>query len=322
MERFFFASGLFLSLLLASAGPAGAQGPEPDTTDWRTYFPLEVGNAWQYLGQESVPPDGHLADILSGWRVEADTTVGGTDYFVLRSCWFELGTPVSCPDVTLVRYDLPDAMIVARNPDTGEDAWWYPIPCDLDAPFNAPQVDCRGPGTGGGAWYTYGYGYDQTVVVPPDTLRGMTVKGFSDGGISGYDLAAGLGFTAYESTELPFFRNLIYADVGGQEVGTSAFVFPTAAEPAPEADGADLALAVVPNPARGHATLAFRLPVPSEVAVALFDPLGRRVRVTAPRRLGAGAQRIALDLGALPPGVYVARLTTESGSAARKVTVR
>ncbi len=46
--------GSFIALLLIGATPLRAQEPVPDTTDWRTYFPLEVGNEWQYRSLECV----------------------------------------------------------------------------------------------------------------------------------------------------------------------------------------------------------------------------------------------------------------------------
>jgi hypothetical protein len=45
-----------LALVLPLATPAAAQEPEPDTTDWHRYLPLEVGNAWQYRVEQVVFP--------------------------------------------------------------------------------------------------------------------------------------------------------------------------------------------------------------------------------------------------------------------------
>ena len=75
---------------------------------------------------------------------------------------------------------------------------------------------------------------------------------------------------------------------------------------APAPDG-PAALRAFPNPTTGAATLAFDLRTPAEVEVVVVDVLGREVaRVRADGR--AGANRVALALGDVPAGVYVARL--------------
>lgn len=320
MKDCFFAKSILLALLLAGTGRAGAQDPVPDTTDWRTYFPLEVGNEWQYKRREQLMGGG-LGVVLKGWRVEGDTTVAGVDYFILRSCYFDEGQPVSCPDRKLIRYAPAHAMLVTSDAFTGEEWWWSAIPCRLDAPFDAPLVECTGPGTENTFFFTGG-GYGQTAVVPPDTLRGVTLKAFASPVMYGYVLTAGIGLTEYDDELGPEPRRLIYARVGSREVGEPAFAFPTATEPPPDAAGSGLAVEVVPNPARGRAALVFRLRTPEAVAVTVFDPLGRRVHSTLPLRLGSGEQRIALDLNALVSGVYVVRLTAGSDVAVRKITVR
>lgn len=75
--------------------------------------------------------------------------------------------------------------------------------------------------------------------------------------------------------------------------------------PAPEES---IGLRVWPNPTAGGATLAYDLVAPAQVELAVFDVLGREVaRLDADGE--AGPHRVALDAGALPAGVYVARLS-------------
>lgn len=64
------------------------------------------------------------------------------------------------------------------------------------------------------------------------------------------------------------------------------------------------------HPVRGpHVLLGFRLASPATARLELFDTTGRRVR-QIDRELPAGGHEIAMDVRAVAPGVYHARLTT------------
>jgi hypothetical protein len=78
---------------------------------------------------------------------------------------------------------------------------------------------------------------------------------------------------------------------------------------------------VSPNPASGQAALAFALPDADEVRVSLYDVLGRAVAAVGAGRLEAGPHRLGLDLSALPPGVYVWRLTAGGHVESGRLTV-
>ncbi len=82
---------------------------------------------------------------------------------------------------------------------------------------------------------------------------------------------------------------------------------------------AALALAVRPNPSAGEPVLSYTLAAEVDVRLAVVDALGREVAVVASGRQGAGAHTAAV--GALPPGVYAARLVTGAGAASVRFTV-
>lgn len=67
-----------------------------------------------------------------------------------------------------------------------------------------------------------------------------------------------------------------------------------------------------PNPAVRHVTLRFMLPRADRARLEVFALGGERVAVLADGGLPAGAHSCALDLGALSPGVYHARLVVGS----------
>jgi hypothetical protein len=75
-----------------------------------------------------------------------------------------------------------------------------------------------------------------------------------------------------------------------------------------------------PNPARAATTVAFSVPAACEAALAFYDLAGRRV---ASRTVSAkaGANDVAVDVSALPPGVYTYRLEAGGEVAARRMVV-
>ena len=79
---------------------------------------------------------------------------------------------------------------------------------------------------------------------------------------------------------------------------------------------------VGPNPTRGAAQVRFALGTAATVGVEVFDVLGRRVATVAPRPFGPGeGHRVGLDLGAVAPGLYVARVTAGDQAQAVRFTV-
>ena len=76
-----------------------------------------------------------------------------------------------------------------------------------------------------------------------------------------------------------------------------------------------------PNPTSGAATLRLRLAEPADVAVVVFDALGRRVGETPARPMAAGDQTLNVDLP-VAPGLYVLEVSVgDGGPVTRRVTV-
>ncbi|HLA62884.1 MAG TPA: M12 family metallo-peptidase [Rhodothermales bacterium] len=79
--------------------------------------------------------------------------------------------------------------------------------------------------------------------------------------------------------------------------------------------------APAPSPARGVATLAYRLPEAADVRLEVFDVTGRRVATLVDGRVAAGAHRATLDASTLAPGVYVVRMRAGAFVSVQRVTV-
>lgn len=71
-------------------------------------------------------------------------------------------------------------------------------------------------------------------------------------------------------------------------------------------------LACAPNPVRGAAELAFRMPQAAQAKISVFDVTGRRLATIFDGLAPAGETRVTWDAGTTAPGLYFAKL--ESGS--------
>lgn len=135
-----------------------------------------------------------------------------------------------------------------------------------------------------------------------------------------------LTLVAQQSTTAPVsveLSSLRASTQGGGQVGlpsgAAKLVSPsTGASPPERAFALD---PIAPNPVWADATLRYTLDASAPVRLALYDVLGREVRVWVDKRQSAGAHDVAVDASTLSPGVYFVRLSTGSDTATRKLTV-
>jgi hypothetical protein len=286
----------------------------PDTTAAPRYFPLAVGNVWEYGGTSQSPAE--FATVTERHHVLSGVD-GQPGHFVVetfrRRQWGPNPGQISTSTATAVwHFDAATSRVIGGG---------TPTPC-LDAPFG--EVDVCGERA-----YTVSGGYGQTVSVGASSLvtsaKTFVYNPTIPTGFYGEEarFAAGLGrtfFSSVQQTGPDQYRTestLRYAFVGGVAYGTAQF--PVAAEDAP--DGAALALRLGPNPARGAAEVRFSLDAPCSVRLAVYDALGREVAVLAEGPRGAGPHEVALDAGRLAPGAYVLRLEAGARSVTRRVSV-
>jgi hypothetical protein len=78
---------------------------------------------------------------------------------------------------------------------------------------------------------------------------------------------------------------------------------------------------VFPNPARSDVTVRYEIPRKTEVTIALYDVLGRRVATGLNRSQDAGRTQTTISVSGLSSGVYFVRLRTESAVTTRKLVV-
>lgn len=282
-------------LCLATA--VAAQTPDP--TPPAAYYPLQVGNVWEY--EQCRWRVGHSCSNVGIVRqtIVRDTTIADTLYAVEVSEPVH-GTPVVAP-LRLLRFDAASATVRARD-EAGRE---HSITCRLDAAFYS-TIPCnyREPSE------------DSTAYVRPvDQGQGKSYEmgnGWFDTFEQGVGLTAWGGFW-YVTEAYDYLR---YAFVDGQVVYGQPFV----AVDAPAANRT-LALAAGPNPTDGPLALSLTLAAPSAVTVEAFDALGRRVHRAA-TTLGAGAQTMDVNARGWAPGVYVVRVAAGGASATGRVVRR
>jgi len=80
-------------------------------------------------------------------------------------------------------------------------------------------------------------------------------------------------------------------------------------------------LVIFPHPVQDQGQVRVVLPGPQSVHLALYDMLGRSVRVLYAGHLSGGAHTFPLRTSGLAAGRYLCRLETRDGTYVRTVTV-
>ena len=316
---------LVLLIVLVGAGwgaPALGQGAPANTravlTDgvgadttapWR-YYPLGIGDAWEYEAR---------GGMVIREEVVKDTFALGRRYVVRTFQSVDRNGETLGEVREAVRYDTTSAIVrklvgVGQGylgPDRSEVLYF--VPCPLDAQPGAIQCQGEAPVSFDPEGILVFGG--ERVGTGPDTVR-TAIKSYVTRGIFTNRFAAGIGLV-YSGGE-GGARGLAYYRVNGEERGVRQF--PTSSGPTPLPNGA--ALTVGPNPTGGAATVRLDLPAPADVRVVVYDALGRRVATLASGTLAAGTHALPLDAAPLAPGVYVVRAEVGGGAVlVRRLTV-
>ena len=308
----------FLLLVLLSAGPALAQ--VPDTLDPRGYFPLAVGNEWEYEVRLERPigPNWPTDDSRTEYhrvRIVGAAYGDAPHLFTLVEERFAEDGAVLARDTAVVRYDAESASVLTTGVGPSGTPYERPAPsfaADLDLP-----TDDGEHGEWRWSWASYLDEGDGQLGVPAfvrDPLAPVAAKEFWDlgGGIA--TAVHGFGFVAiaYYPDGCQHFCHsdaaaLTFAVVDGRTFGARAVGVEAPLErrdPGP--------LVVYPNPTAGRVTVEARSQGGGPVAV--YDVAGRLVRSAVVPLEGTAS----FDLGGLSPGLYVIRL----GGRVGRVVVR
>ena len=115
-------------------------------------------------------------------------------------------------------------------------------------------------------------------------------------------------------------NNQSFGPYAGSVTGPGGIAFATAGEGGPES--LSVGLTAFPNPARGAVQLGLTVDQSQDVAVTLFDMMGRQVALLFEGAVAADQTLdLRLDTSSLPAGVYVVRAVGASVGLVRRVTV-
>jgi len=128
---------LLIASMVGCDNRGGLEEPEPESPAALRYFPLAVGNVWEYerFGQASAPTCSE-AWTLSGYlryEIQDEVIVRGKRYFQLSGTEYGLDGVAFHNYVLTIGYDTTAARIVSLRPD-GSEQTWFASPCRLDTP--------------------------------------------------------------------------------------------------------------------------------------------------------------------------------------------
>lgn len=271
---------------------------EPDPADPEEYYPLSVGNVWEYRRVDYL---GHEECSRSRLDVLRDTVVEATNYYLVREASYDCENPRALGHVSrLMRFDDTLARVVVRGSD-GQETAWTDTRCPLDADFGVMLPD----GCDSYSWEVERVGTDQKSY-------SNCWRGSADLSNITYRYQQGRGLVARAEENLGGynFRTLEYSRVDGVEQGTST-LWPVSTEAGPVPEGAPEGL--YPNPARQHVTVTFALDRPQPVMFEVFDALGRRVFTHALGPRPRGHHEATVSIRNLASGAYVLRVFGREG---------
>ena len=308
-----------LTLLTLALLSWAATAQTGDSLDWSRYYPLAVGNVWEYHDAEA---RGDLTRVT----LMADTVAGGETYFHRRTERAAYTgsldgplTPISTA-LDFVRYGEGGVVTVsAIEADTvqvepcAEDGFER----DLRLGFGTRQACGISSEAEPDSVFVDGE-YEATWA--PDPVRGTAnslavaaIKRYTVGGVVFTEFVADVGPTQTGDLGGP---RLHYALVGGVEYGAAEFA--TAGESyAPSHNAYEVR--ALGNPSSGQAAFDVRGPSPQMVEAVVHDVLGREVwsanaavgpdwrRMEVPPALGAAGPYVLTVSG--PDGRTTARFT-------------
>lgn len=289
---------------------AFAQDPVPDTTDWHSYFPLEVGNEWQYRVDNVIPnPDYHFSRTVLG-----DSLVNDTTFYQFRRCRQDAVGPVTCYlEVELYTLDENYAALMYRweGPE-GPIIYRPAVICRLDSPFGELGEEwCYD--TGPGTFVDGEYGANWPI--GGSSVTG-TRKSYSWIG-GGEVYLSGIGHVASYPDGGGGSTTIQYARIAGVEYGNPVVSNETDL-PQPQSE-----IRAFPNPALREATLQFSLPERQKVVARVFNLRGALVETRSLAAVAGGVEvSYTFDVSSWPSGLYTIRLIGDRGfSATRGIIV-
>lgn len=293
-----FMSAFFAApLLLLGACRAQGQVVE-DTLDWVGYFPLRIGDAWEYTDDNW--PDLH-APKYRYWEVTRDTIIGERSYVVVQQKYYDSETAIAAEQVAHFRHDSTRAKVISYNAHFQQEEDY--LSCGLEADFNQIYI-CDG-----GFEVDVTGNYNQTVAVGGSGIDVPAVKSLCYDFGPCVNLAYGVGDIGGPAEGTYNTITLTYARIDGIEYGTR--VPGTATEERVSRSNAGLRTPY-PTPASNRVFIDLTAPDGYYLEFTIYDLLGRKM-FAASHVVGNATFPFAVDVAGWPSGVYFLRANFDSG---------
>ncbi len=282
----------------------------PDTLDNRRYFPLAVGNEWQYVETAFITP----IPSYQRRRIVSDTLVHDRLYYKYVVERYDASFFPGGGWTTWLRYN--DAGGVVSFNDIADDT------LAVDSTLQWYHADFGDSVDVGllGRLAVVGGRYDTTIAIggperipvaaikilyEPDPLGG---PGYFQASVQ----AADFGFIQYEAFDGPT-GGLTYARIDGREYGVPAITVHREVEE--RAPSSTRIVSIFPNPATSTVTIGYTSPLGTAARVEVFDALGRIVHRQTLEAAGVGGD-LSWDISEWPAGLYLVRWVDDTGPAA------
>ena len=276
---------LLIVLLLFPLTSYGQEIVE-DTLDWRGYYPLEIGNIWEWKYDTWF----YNSTILR--EIRGDTLINETNYFIMsvvHDGW-DTGRDIFSITDYYLRYDNTGNRVLRLDTIAEEEV---DITCDLSANWGQ-EIDCQiavSPWGGGyyekDRWSFFIVGQD---TVPYASIKGMFDWSGSHSFMHGVGQLLGLGEGSDGTVEL------VYARLSGIEYGFRSYRVTAERQLSNSAFSFDL----FPNPALSHFMVSTNYK--HNLQLTLVDVLGREQGIWSCR------QQCQIETASFSPGVYFVRV--------------
>jgi len=286
-----------LILLLTIFSPLVAQ---IDTTNW---YPLSIGNKWQFSYYESISESSFITIEVMG-----DTTFNQKKYFILKS-WNGLTyqrvennnyvyefSPNTNQEYIRYNFVSPDKSIWDLDSISGQ----YGIYSTEQhyVPIYGDSLKSK----------IYNFAYIDTNSTPPDTSWGPMVDG------TAIYISKGVGITVYE-------QGIAYGKLQGAIINGKLFgTIITVNNDKKNVDNYRLTQNY-PNPFNPTTTISYSLPKTGFVRLKVYDLLGREVESLVNKEQVKGNYKIEFNAFTLSSGIYFYNLQSGNFSETKKMVI-
>ncbi|MEZ4698359.1 MAG: T9SS type A sorting domain-containing protein [Rhodothermales bacterium] len=280
---------------------ASGQDLEPDTLDWRSYFPLAVGNQWQYTYNDG------LNDVVRVEKITSTVLIDTEEFFEFHGIGI-IDADTVTHQIEYIRYSTDNGNLsqVVLDPNSGDVVAELPWGvCPLDA-MMGPRRPEACSGIAEGSTNNVRGEYQAAIQIGKDTVTVAGLKVFDDAGF--YSAwASGIGVVGFAG-DFVEPGILEYAHVGGVAYGTP--VVSTTVEKHTARDGR---FEVFPNPASHVVQVVAPANFRQPYSVSLFSIDGRLLR----RPIADSDSPITLDIA--PSGLILVVVEWNGGRQVSKI---